>query len=379
MNETEKPDVKNGGDAKTELNDTPRRRGKNILVGLGVLALIAVGCAGYWYFFMRGIVYTDDARFAGHLVDLAPEINGRLSAVLVREGMPAKRGQDMFLLDPATPQTALMQAEALLKSAQAGLAAAEARQDKAVNGSRPEEIRAGEATVKRLENETALAKLELDRLEELRKQNAVAQDRLDRARTTYESARQQGENAAQNLALLREGSRKEDIAAAQADVELARSKAAEATAAMDKAQQDLERCRVKSPFDGWVVRRWLDPGAMLAPGQPVISLFDPATLRVDANIEEKYLEDIAIGDEADIAVDAYPDLKIKGRVTDILRAANSKFSMIPSEGVAGTFIKVTQRVPLRIEVKVPADLPIGPGLSVEVKIRCGTAGAGQGG
>jgi membrane fusion protein (multidrug efflux system) len=105
-----------------------------------------------------------------------------------------------------------------------------------------------------------------------------------------------------------------------------------------------------------------------------VTVFDPATLRVDANIEEKYLGEIALNDQVDILVDAYPGLHLKGRISDILRATNSQFSLIPSEGVSGTFIKVTQRVPLRIAVATPADLPIGPGLSVEVRIRVGTAG-----
>ena len=107
---------------------------------------------------------------------------------------------------------------------------------------------------------------------------------------------------------------------------------------------------------------------MPLPGQPVVSLFDPKSLRVDANIEEKYLHEIAVGDEVDIKVDAYPDLALKGRVTEILRATNSEFSLIPAEGVSGTFIKVTQRIPLRIAVVSAPDVPLGPGLSAEVKI-----------
>jgi membrane fusion protein (multidrug efflux system) len=132
---------------------------------------------------------------------------------------------------------------------------------------------------------------------------------------------------------------------------------------------------VRAPFDGWVVRRWLDPGAMPLTAQPVISMFDPATLRVDANIEEKDLHDVAIGDVAYISVDAFPSLRLQGRVSEILRAANSEFSLIPAEGVSGTFIKVTQRVPLRIAVEgAPPELALGPGLSVEVRIHSGTAG-----
>jgi membrane fusion protein (multidrug efflux system) len=324
---------------------------------------------------MRGIVFTDDARFAGHLVDIAPEINGRVIEVAVHEGLFIRTGTVVFRLDPAIPQATLNQAEASLVSARAALASSEALYDKAVNGSRPEEIKAAEATVRSLESREEMARLEFERLQRLFRQNTVSQDDLDRARTSYESARQSRESAAQNLSLLQQGSRKEDIAAAKAAVELARSRVAEAAAAVENARGNLERCTVRAPFDGWVVRRWLDPGAMPLAAQPVISMFDPATLRVDANIEEKYLHNVAIGDTADISVDAYPALHLRGRVTEILRAANSEFSLIPAEGVSGTFIKVTQRVPLRIAVTAPPELALGPGLSVEVRIHSGTSPA----
>ena len=338
---------------------------------------MATGVFGYWFLFMRGIVFTDDARFGGHLVDVAPEINGRLIEVGVHEGMFVRNGTVVFRLDPAIPQAALNQAEASEISARATLASSEALYEKAVNGSRPEEIKAGEATVRRLQNEEEMAQLDYERFQVLFKQTTVSQDDLDRARTAFESARQSRENAVQNLILLQQGSRKEDIAAAKAAVELARSKVAEAAAAVENACGDLARCTVHAPFDGWVVRRWLDPGAMPLASQPVISMFDPATLRVDANIEEKYLHEVAIGDVADISVDAYPALHLHGRVTEVLRAANSEFSLIPAEGVSGTFIKVTQRVPLRLAVTAPPELALGPGLSVEVRIHSGTAIAGK--
>jgi membrane fusion protein (multidrug efflux system) len=276
-------------------------------------------------------------------------------------------------LDPAIPQAALDQAEASLVSARAGLGLSEALNEKAVNGSRPEEVKAAEATVRRFQDEEAMAHLDLERVQALFKGSAVSQNDLDRARTVYESAAQSRENAAQNLILLQQGSRKEDIAAARAALELARSRVAEFSASVDNARSNLARCTVQAPFDGWVVRRWIDPGAMPLPSQPVISMFDPATLRVDANIEEKYLGDVAIGDAADVSVDAFPSLRLHGRVTEILRAANSEFSLIPAEGVSGTFIKVTQRVPLRIALTVPPELAFGPGLSVEVDIHSGTS------
>jgi len=351
----------------------PWQRSRKVLLGVAVLAAIAVGVFAYWFFFMRGIVFTDDARFAGHLVDMAPEISGTIVAVPVHEGQFVHQGTVVFQLDPAILQSALQQAEAVLISAKASLASSEAICARTVNGSRPEEIKGAEATVRRLQNEAELARLNFERIQTLFKQGTTTQDDLDRARTALESARESKESSAQSLALLQQGSRQEDIDAARAAVELARSRVNEAGAAVDNARSNLARCSVKAPFDGWVVRRWLDPGAMPLASQPIISLFDPATLRVDANIEEKYLHSVAVGDEAEISVDAYPSLHLTGRVAEILRATNSEFSLIPAEGVSGTFIKVTQRVPLRITVLAPPEFALGPGLSVDVRIRIGSA------
>jgi membrane fusion protein, multidrug efflux system len=358
-------------------NGRPDRRRRNIFYGLGTLAVLALGIGGYWFCFMRGIVFTDDARFGGHLVDLAPEINARLLTINFHEGQSVHRGDEVFRLDSASARAALSQAEAALQSARASQASNRAKLEKLVNGSRPEEIRAAEATARRLANEAELAELNFTRVQTLFKQGSAPQDELDRTRTALESARQSRENAAQNLAVFQQGSRKEDVDAARADLDLAQSRVAEATAAVERARTDLDHCVVQAPFDGWVVRRWLDPGAMPIVAQPVVSLFDPTTLRVDANIEEKYLYEVAIGDAADLTIDAFPDVRLTGRVAEILRATNSEFSLIPAEGVSGTFIKVTQRVSLRIAVEAPPELALGPGLSVEVKIRVGSAAANR--
>jgi len=360
--------------ARNGANGNGGRRNRMLRMGIMILATMAAVTFAYWFIFMRGIVYTDDARIGGHMVDVSPEISGRLIEVAVHEGLFVHKGAVVFRLDPAMPDSSLKQAEAKLLSARATLDSSESIYQRALNGSRPEEIRAGEATAGRLQTEEAMAQLEYDRASALYKDRAVTQDTLDRARAAFEADRQSLENANENLILLRKGPRAEDIAAAKAAADLAQSRVAEASAAVDNARSDLARCTVRAPFDGWVVRRWLDPGAMPMTAQPVISMFDPATLRVDANIEEKDLHDVAIGDTADISVDAFPALRLQGRVSEILRAANSEFSLIPAEGVSGTFIKVTQRVPLRIAVSgAPPDLALGPGLSVEVRIHSGSA------
>jgi membrane fusion protein (multidrug efflux system) len=322
---------------------------------------------------MKGVVYSDDARFGGHLVDLSPEIGGPLIDLPVKEGDRVLKGQKVFQIDPAFPQSALTEALAKLEADKGKLEVAKARYERALSGYRVEEIMAAEATLDRLKAEEQIAELEYKRISNLGQKGAASQDQIDRSKSNLDSATHSRETALHNLTLLQKGTRKEDIDAAKADLETAKGEVAESQAAIDKAQLTLERTSAYAPFDGWIVRRWVDPGAILTAGRPVLTVFDPATLRVEANIEEKNLSSIAIGDEVDIHVDAFPKLKLKGHVTEILRATNSEFSLVPAEGSSGTFIKVAQRVPIRIAVQVPDNIPLGPGLSVEIRIRIGSS------
>lgn len=350
-----------------------RIKSSRIFLAIGFLLLIAIGVYLYWYIYMRGIVYSDDARFGGHLVDLSPEIGGTLMDISVKAGDRVKKGQKLFQIDPAFPQSALTEALAKLETDKGKLEVAKARYERALSGSRVEEIMAAEATLDKLKAEEQLAELEYKRISNLGLKGAASQDQIDRSKSSLDSATHARENASHNLTLLQKGTRKEDINAAKADLETAKGQVAESQAAIDKAQLTLERTSGYAPFDGWIVRRWLDPGTILTAGRPVLTIFDPATLCVEANIEEKDLNLIAVGDEVDISVDSFPKLKLKGRMTYILRATNSEFSLIPAEGSSGTFIKVTQRVPIRVSVQAPVDIPIGPGLSVEIRIHIGTS------
>jgi len=356
--------------------EKPRRsNGRKIKLAIGLLALAGLAAAGYWYVFMRNTVFSDDARVDGDLVDLAPEMSGTLDEVLVHEGDRVTRGEPLFRLDRTLLEASRAQAGADLLSARAALAATEAGYQKAKNGPRTEEIRMAQEAAKRAEAQAQLASTSWLRAKKLLESHAMPEAEVDRARTRWETATHARQEAADRLRLLRRGTRKEDREAAQAAVAAARARIAAAEAALSQARIRLARAEVQAPFDGVVVRRWRDPGAMLAPGAPVLTLLNPATLHVAANIEEKYLADIDQGDPVRIEVDAFPGRELHGHVTRILRATNSRFSLIPAEGVSGTFIKVTQRVPIRIAFDTPPKLALGPGLSVEVRIspRAGAA------
>ena len=352
----------------TETEDTPRNGGGKIILSIFFLLILAAGAAGYWYYNMRGIVFTDDARFDGELLDLAPQISGTLMKVFVDEGDRVKKGQLLFSLDKESLDAALAKAEATVYSAEANLAVARAQHKKKVNGPRAGEIRMAEVAEQRTATEARHAIAEWERVKGLNDTHVITASERDRIKTTRDAAKKVHEEAMTRLELLREGTRKEDIAIAAANVKLRKAQVDASKAAVLLARVNLSRTEVHTPFEGLVVRKWQYPGAIVAAGRPILTIFNPPSLKIAANIEEKYLDRVSIGAIVDISIDAYPHLNVTGRVDKILRATNSQFSLIPSQGASGTYIKVAQRVPIKVTVNSHPDLPLGPGLSVEIRI-----------
>ena len=352
----------------TENVKPPRRIVRRIATGIGFLLLLAAAAGGYWFYFARGVVVSNDARLDGDLVDIAPQISGMLIEVHGEEGAMVRKGEVLFALDRKALTAALAKAAADEKSATADLHMAEAEYTKTLRGPRPEEIRMAEAAEQKAATSLKFAREDWGRIEKLHSGKVVSASELDKARTAYEEALKVHEEALNHLQILRQGSRQEDLETARANVETKKARLAGAQAALQQAKVGLGFTEIRAPFDGVIARRWENPGAVVQAGKPVLTLFNPATLHVAANIEEKNLGKIAVGDEADISVDAYPDLNLRGEVVKVLPATNSKFSLIPSEGVSGAYIKVAQRIPIRIAVKCPTDLNLGPGLSVVVSI-----------
>ncbi len=338
-------------------------------LGAGILAALFITLSLYWYFFMRGIVSSNDARLEGDLVDVSPEIGGILDQVFITEGEQVKKGQILFTLKKDLLQASVAQSRAEQNSAKANLAAARSRYEKAISGPRAGEIRAAEAVEKRLRSEMEYAEGVLARARALASQDLSSVDALETAENRFRKAVADHDEALQRLKLLREGTRSEEVREAASAVEAAEARVAETAAVLDMAELSMDRATLTAPFDGLVVRKWVDPGTTLSAGRPVLTIFNPASLYVSANIEEKELHKVRVGDPVNISVDAYPSVKLKGRVDKVLLATNSQFSLVPAEGVSGTFIKVSQRLPVRITIENVPAIPLGPGLSVTVRIR----------
>ena len=351
-----------------EIAKPQNRRWHKIVLAVCILLLLGGAATGYWYYFKRGLVFSDDARLDGELLDLASQVSGTLTDVFVKEGDHISKGELLFTLDNRPLMAAFEKAKADVESAEAELAVAKAEYDKFLYGPRSKEIDMALAAEHRAATQARLAESEWERVKRLDNNRVITDSTSDKIRTDYEAASYAHKEAKTRLDLLREGTRKEDLSVAKAKVSLKEAKLISARTDVRMAEINLENAKIYAPFDGVIVRRWQNPGALMPAGRPVLTIFNPTTLHVSANIEEKYLSKVTLGARVDISVDAYPNLPLTGYVDKILQATNSQFSFLPAEGSSGSFIKVAQRVPIRVSIDADPNLFLGPGLSVEIRI-----------
>ena len=332
-----------------------------------VVGVIVVGAVLY-YLDARQYESTDDAFVDAHIVRISPTVAGTLKEVADVDNRHVEAGRLLAVISASGPEARMSeasanvkQAEAQFEQARAQVAAAQATRDQAAA-----QARAPLATA-------AKAQQDLARYEALRQIDpaAVAGQQLDAARATARStaaealaARQQIDSAAANIAVARR-----QVTAARAVIEARQ-------AAVRQANVTLGDNRLTAPVSGQVVNRQVNLGSYVGPGTQLMAII-PDHIWVTANFKETQLQRMKIGQPVTIKVDAYPDVKFAGHVDSVQRGAGQAFALLPPQNATGNYVKVVQRVPVRIEFDVkpgspdPRKYSIGPGMSVvpTVKVR----------
>jgi membrane fusion protein (multidrug efflux system) len=312
---------------------------------LVVPALLILG-GGYYWLTSGGSVSTDDAQIKQDIVSVSPQVNGQVVQVFVRNGMHVKRGDLLFRIDPEPYRVALENAQAQLASAQ--LQTKVLRTTAAGTGG---DIAGAEANLKIKQN--ALA-----RQQALLKQGFTT-------RADYEDALNEVKTAETQLADARARAANANAAVAPGE----QPQIAQAQAAVDKAKLDLERTDVRAPMDGVIENADdLQVGKMAVTGIGMLSLVHSQTAWVEANFKEKDVGRMVPGLRAEITVDAYPGQKFPGHVQSIGAGTGSEFSLLPAQNANGNWVKVTQRVPVRIAFDGKPSKPMIAGLSVTAKV-----------
>lgn len=330
-----------------------------------LLPLVLILAAGGWWWVHRGVQETDDAQVQADLTDIASRIPGTIATVSIHDNQTVHRGQLLLTLDRRDAEAAVHQAEADLQVARSEAAAQRSQADSSLNAAH---AAGGEAQAGHLAARAELERAETDlqRMERLVAQGAVAVQEADAARATYQKAlAADRQSAAQHdAALARESLVRVEGQRAVA----ARARVDQAAATLARARIHLGDTRIVAPADGRIGSRSAEPGRQVQPGQPLMVLVSPHPW-VEAHFKETQLGALRPGQPVTLHVDAFPGRVFHGRLQSLAPASGARFSLLPPDNATGNFTKVVQRVTARISIDDARDFDrLVPGLSATVQV-----------
>jgi membrane fusion protein (multidrug efflux system) len=389
-----------------------------VRIGAGVVLLIAIGL-GIWLWITAGRESTDDAQIDAHVTPIAARVGGTILHVYVEDNRETAAGATLVEIDPRDYQVALDKAKAALADAEAAalaattdvpitsqtarsnVTAAESGVSQAVSGIAgaqkqvdAAQARLASAQAKVREQEVTVTKTtrDVERLRGLLAKDEISQQQFDAAVAAAEAARaatdsvraqvseaeagilvaqtqlaqaQAGERHAQaGLQAARTGP--DVVKQTSARAEVAQAQVAQARSALQQAELNLLYTTVKAPVAGTVSRKSVEVGQVVQPGQPLLAIVPLETVWVTANFKETQLKDMRAGQRAVVKVDAYGGREYNGHVDSIAAATGARFSLLPPENSTGNFVKVVQRVPVKIVLDPNQDSQhqLRPGMSV---------------
>ena len=338
-------------------------RAKWVLL-LIVLAAVAAAVS-YWYA-TKDAASTDDAYTDGHAITVAPQVSGTAVTLDVTDNERVKAGQTLLRIDPRAYVAARDQARASLQVAEAQLADARIALESA-RIDYPAKLASAQAQLAAAKATQFKATADSKRQRNLPKQATMQQD-VDNAEAALRSADalvDQGQAAVRQAELV-----PQFIAEAEAKVHQLEAQVALAHAQLDQAELNLSWTNVTAPQDGSVTKRNVEQGNYVQAGQAVLSLVTP-DIWITANFKESQLERMRVGQKVDISVDAYPQLHLQGHVDSVQLGSGSRFTAFPPENATGNFVKIVQRVPVKIVIDSGMDpnLPLPLGISVVPTVR----------
>ena len=352
-----------GGLEKEIVPPPPRKRSRQqklLLAGLaGLVLLIAV--IFYYREFIAPYESTDDAFIDGYVTILSSRIPGQVIKLLVTDNQEVKGGDVLVEIDPRDYDASLSQARADLATARGKSGEAQAQ------------VKVNEAKVAQAQAAMTAAEAEAQRAnDDLNRYQSVESRAV--SKSAFDEAQAQARSANANLEAARSQAKaaEAEVALSEAGVETAAAAVQQAEAKLQQAELNLSYTKITAPLDARVTARTVEPGNYVQPGQALLALV-PRDVWVTANFKETQLTYMKSGQPVELSVDAYPNRKFKGRVDSLQAGTGARFSLLPPENAVGNYVKVVQRVPVKIvfDESLPTNLDLAPGMSVvpEVKVK----------
>lgn len=338
----------------------PKASRRLIAVTLLLVLAAAAGASwfGWWYFHARFFVSTEDAFIDARILRIAPQEPGRVVALPVDANQHVTEGTILARLDPEMAQAMVAKAEAALKKAATGITAAEARLDQA-KAAVDRQTSAAQAA--RVAAENASRQAERSRQIVTDSNNiTVSKQQLDNAEADARASQAKADEAEKAI---QEAKRAVEVA--EASVAASKADHLAAIANLKVAQVTLDHMTISAPVDGEIVAPSVGVGSFVTTGMEMMALV-PDDIYITANFKETELAGLHPGLAVDVAVDAYPDVTFHGEVLSVQKGAGQAFQLLPPQNATGNFVKVVQRVPVRISIKAGTEghYVLGPGMSV---------------
>jgi membrane fusion protein (multidrug efflux system) len=392
------------------------------IIGLVLVVLVIGGAAYFWL--NRGQESTDDAQVEAHVTPVAAQVGGSVAKVSVADNQQVEAGAELVVIDPRDYEIALKRAQAALadaraeaaaahatgqitsttaasnvSTAQGGVSQAESGISEAEHGIAVARARLLTAQARQREQEANAVKAtrDVERLKGLLAKDEIAQQQYDAAvaaaaasTASVESARAQVTEAEaaikaseSRLTQARAGREQagaelrsaqtapQQVVASNARAEAAAARVQLAEVAVKQAELNLQRTTVTAPVGGIVSKKAVEPGQIIQPGQPLMTVIPLDRVWITANFKETQLKDMKVGLPVTIEVDAYGGREFSGKIESIAAATGSRFSLLPPDNATGNFVKVVQRVPVKIALDNGQDAEhlLRPGMSVTPTVR----------
>lgn len=352
-------------DTSPNEDEGERRRRKRRPLVLGIAAaviLLLVGGGIYYWLSTRGKASTDDAYTDGNIVTIAPQVSGQVVSLDVTDNQFVHKGDPLFHIDARQYVFSQEQAQGQLDTTKAQ-AASQTLGVEIARKNFPAGLELAKANLDAAKANLQLQQANYDRQKSLPKL-ATTQQEVDTTAANLAQARAQVEQA--QARLIQAEPVKQNISQSEEQVSQTQGQIELAQGRLDEAKLNVEWTVVRAPQDGWVTRRNVNAGNYVSSGQQVMSLVT-TDVWVTANFKETELDGMRPGQKVTIAVDAFPDLDLHGHVDSIQRGSGSKFSAFPAENATGNFIKIVQRVPVKIVIDsgLKPEEPLPLGISVE--------------
>ncbi len=406
-NTEQKADSGIASESKTIDAEHQRKRSNRRTLGWMAAGLALIGLVVAIPYYLHAISHesTDDAFLDGNIVSISPRESGHVAKVYVADNQKVAAGDLLIELDPRdfqarldaakaalhADEAAVSSARAMVRNARALAAAAKSQQGEAQAqvGFAKATREQAQAEIMAVEAKYGQASQDLKRYQQMAQSNTISPQQMDHAVTAERMAAAEQKAARskvetqQSMLKRAEAALKaseDNVHQAQAQVAARQAQAEESKADVEKSQAEVEQAalnlsyaQIHAPIDGYVTRKSVDPGTYVQQGQSLMAIVSPQVW-VTANFKETQLTHMRPGQPATISVDTYPDATLHGRVDSIQRGTGSRFSLLPPENATGNFVKVVQRIPVKIVFDRPQELAkyvLVPGMSVipEVNIK----------